>query len=394
MTLRAEPGACPALLVFMPHFAPGFKIGGPLQSILGLIAFHSENLSIRVLTLNRDYTDRQAYPDIPTGRWLAVSTAQVRYCASAWQALRALRGACQGRTLYLQSSFSPGWSLLPLLLARLRLIRPRHIVVAPRGELSAGALALRPAKKRLALAAMRLLALHRGVRFQATCEEEVDEIASRLHVARDRIMLLRNLPMSRPDAMHSMHEKVPGVLRMVFLSRVSPKKNLHRLIQDMAQLPAGVTLDVYGPADDQPYLAQCQALAAALGQPERVRFVGAVAPARVGATLQGYDVFALPTMGENFGHAIYEALANGLPVILSDRTPWRNLRDRMAGEDLDLEAPDALRAALQRFADMDTRTILRYRQGAQAIARQYIEQAVDAGACARLFGPGHPGDEA
>ncbi|CZZ93927.1 UDP-D-galactose:(glucosyl)lipopolysaccharide-1%2 C6-D-galactosyltransferase [Bordetella ansorpii] len=376
------------VLVFMKHFSPGFKVGGPLQSVLGLIAFLPDTLSIRVIALNRDHTDLTPYPGIATNRWQRFGSAQVYYCASTVRAWRELRASTAGRTLYLQSCFSPGWSMMPLLLAWLGVIRPARIVVAPRGELSDGALSLRSCKKLAALAAMRWLGLHRGVRFQATSQEEAREISARLGVVPHRVVLLRNLPPRRLQHAPVHPAKVRGGLRMVFVSRVSPKKNLYELIDAMAGLPGAVTLDVYGPVDDARYFASCRALVAQHGLYARVRFHGGVHPARVGAVLVEHDVFVLPTKGENFGHAIYEALAHGVPVVLSDRTPWRGLWQDRAGVDVDLAQPDVLRHALARFVEMDDGALAEFRAGAEAVARRYVDSAVDADACRRLFGPG------
>lgn len=388
MTVARPAGAPLDVLVFIKHFAPGFKMGGPVQSIQGMISYLPDVVSLRVITLDRDYTDTSPYPAIAANRWLPFGAARVRYCGGIFAALRALRKSAPGRTLYLQSCFSPGWSLLPLLLARLGVLRPDRIVVAPRGELSAGALSLRPRKKRAALSAIRLLGLHRGVRFQATTEEEVQEIRERLGVAADRVVLLRNLPPGRGTyGRLAPGGKARGRLRMVFMSRISPKKNLHVVIAAMAQLPAGITLDVYGPADDLRYLMLCEALVARHGLHERVLFHGGVEPPRVGGVLAEHDVFVLATKGENFGHAIYEALAQGVPAILSDRTPWRGLWKDRAGIDVDLAQPDALPRALALFADMDAGTLAGFRDGAMAVARRYVESAIDAEACRRLFGP-------
>ena len=45
----------------------------------------------------------------------------------------------------------------------------------------------------------------------------------------------------------------------------------------------------------------------------------------------------LPTTGENFGHAILESLLNSTPVIISDKTPWKNLKEKNVGWDLPLD---------------------------------------------------------
>ncbi|MFN7014653.1 MAG: glycosyltransferase, partial [Bacteroidia bacterium] len=53
--------------------------------------------------------------------------------------------------------------------------------------------------------------------------------------------------------------------------------------------------------------------------------------------LLNYDFFVLPTLHENFGHAIFESLAAGIPVLISDNTPWRKLQTYKIGWDLNLE---------------------------------------------------------
>jgi glycosyltransferase involved in cell wall biosynthesis len=388
MKSTEHPGDRIPVVVFMKHFAPGFKVGGPLQSVLGLLAFFSDTLAIRVITLNRDYTESQPYADVPTDAWTPFGPAQVMYRRGNWSAWRNLIAEFRAdgeKTLYLQSFFNPGWSLLPLLLVRCGLIRPRRVVVAPRGELSDGALSIRPTKKRIFMKLARVTGLHNKVIFQATSGEEAGEIRARLGVSADRVVLLRNLPAQVPQAVAPLRPKAAGTLRMAFLSRISPKKNLHLILDQMADLPRDITLDIYGPVDDTEYLAQCKEIIERQRLAQRAVFHGAVPRDRIRETLQNIDVFVLPTKGENFGHAVYEALAHGVPVIVSDRTPWRSLWRDKAGCDVNLDEPGALRAAMTAFAGMDEDAMARFRTGAVDVAHRYIRSALDRHACDALF---------
>ena len=72
-----------------------------------------------------------------------------------------------------------------------------------------------------------------------------------------------------------------------------------------------------------------------------------MAPELIREAVVSSDLLFLPTAGENFGHAIQEALAAGCPVLISDRTRWRDLAPKGVGWDLPLSAPDRFVAVLR-----------------------------------------------
>ena len=68
------------------------------------------------------------------------------------------------------------------------------------------------------------------------------------------------------------------------------------------------------------------------------RYPGSADHEQVPQIIERYDLFFLPTLGENYGHVIAEALTAGTPVLLSDATPWRNLNSHGIGWDIPLNA--------------------------------------------------------
>ena len=68
--------------------------------------------------------------------------------------------------------------------------------------------------------------------------------------------------------------------------------------------------------------------------------------------MKQHDLFLFPTLGENFGHVIVEALLTGCPVVISDQTQWCNLEALGVGWDLPLSEPKRFREVLQQCADM------------------------------------------
>jgi glycosyltransferase involved in cell wall biosynthesis len=157
---------------------------------------------------------------------------------------------------------------------------------------------------------------------------------------------------SRPD-------KRPGAVRVIFLSRIDRKKNLDFAIRLLSSLSGDVKFDIYGPIDDTTYWKDCEASIRRLPPSVHAVYRGPIPHHAVTSVLTQAHFFLLPTLGENFGHAIVEAFLAGCPTILSDRTPWRGLAQRGAGWDLALENPAAWREVLQRCIEMDAATYRR-----------------------------------
>ncbi|WP_352933965.1 glycosyltransferase [Mesorhizobium sp. M1169] len=136
-------------------------------------------------------------------------------------------------------------------------------------------------------------------------------------------------------------QAIDGALRLIFLSRLHPKKGLDRLMSAMEQLPERVSLDIYGTGDPV-YVAHLTERAATFGG--RVRLRGHVDGAAKFAAFAEADLFVLPTFAENFGIAIAEALAHGLPVLTTTATPWKELESRGCGLCIEPENGDIAKA--------------------------------------------------
>lgn len=106
---------------------------------------------------------------------------------------------------------------------------------------------------------------------------------------------------------------------IVYLGRISPIKNLDALIQAFATAGlANSRLLLVGPALEPAYLAELRAQVAAAGLPERVLFTGPLYGTEKLAALAAADLFVLPSLAESFGNAAAEAVAAGVPVLLTE----------------------------------------------------------------------------
>lgn len=359
MSVRAErrdslslTSVRPIILTFAGHYLPGYKAGGPIRSIANMVDQLGDAFDFRIVAADRDLGDAAPFKGIVVDTWNTVGGGRVFYRspgAAGWRALLHSLDPTSFDLIYLNSFFSPSAALRPLVYRRFGRLARKPVLLAPRGEFSPGALALKPAKKRLFIALSKAVGLHGNVLFQASSEYEAADIRRTLgdvpvHVASD----LPSRSASVEDVSASADFDKP--LRAVFLSRISPMKNLLGAIEVLARVRAPVTFDIYGVIEDGAYWARCQAAIAALPPHVQARYQRPLRPDEVIEVLARHDFFFLPTLGENYGHVIREALSAGLPVLISDRTPWRDLVAESAGADLPLEAPDAFVAWIEQFA--------------------------------------------
>ena len=82
-------------------------------------------------------------------------------------------------------------------------------------------------------------------------------------------------------------------------------------------------------------------------------------------------LFILPTLGENYGHAIIEALSVGRPVLISDQTPWKNLSNFNAGWELPLNDKQAWIDKINEAAAWDQEAFDKHCEGALAYAKAH-----------------------
>ncbi|WP_187970291.1 glycosyltransferase family 4 protein [Aquibium microcysteis] len=364
--------------MFIRDDLPGYRSGGPIRTIANLVEALGDAFDFRIVTSDRDATDERAYGGVDVDAWNRVGKASVWYASPAGRRLPALVRLVRDTphdALYLNSFFDPEFTILPLLCRRLGLFPRRPCLLAPRGEFAPSALAIKPGKKKAYLAAAAALRLHGQVLFQASTPHERADVLRMFPASAPRIRVASDLPGPQAAVPATMAEERTGPIRICFLSRITPMKNLDYAIDVLSRLSTPASLDIYGPVRDDAYWDLCRRAIADL--PPHVSAVhrGEVEHAAVPETLARYDLFFLPTRGENYGHVILEALAVGLPVLIADTTPWRGLASTGAGWDLPLADPDAFREKIEDVSRMDRGQRLQLRDSALALARRHLEDA-------------------
>ena len=331
-------------------FEPGFRGGGMVRAVVRTVDTVPDDIALTMVTRDRDLGSPEPYPGL-SGRWSPRHRSRVFYLdvrdprqwLRLWRDLRSTRFDL----LYVNSLWEPRFSVLPVVAARLGLLKARRILLSPHGELSPGALSLKSRKKRLFLAGWRPFLRRADVTWHAVTEREAAEIRAVFPWAR---IVVNHYQVPLPEEPLPPAGTGTGPARLVFLGRISPKKNLDLVLGALAQVSSPVLFDIYGPLEDAGYWARCQELIGRLPATVTTRYAGEVAPDDVRHTFAGYDAFVFPTLGENFGYVIAESLSASCPVVCSAETPWTDVLRDGGGTVLDSLSVADLAKALDQLA--------------------------------------------
>jgi glycosyltransferase involved in cell wall biosynthesis len=356
----------PRVLVVADYYLPGFRAGGPVRAITNTIGRLAPDVDFFVVTRDHD-ADGTPYRDVQPGRWtVAGVSGRVFYAPRLTPRVLQRCVAESGcDVIWLNSFFSRG-SIGVLAYRRMGRIR-RPVLLAPRGEFSPAALALKRRRKAIGMRLLRWTGCLRSIQWLASSEIEQQAIGQGVGVS--SVTCVPESVAEVPALDEPWPAKTTGRLRAVFASRIAPTKNLLFLLEVLTRCDGGIHLDVVGPIEDPAYWARCRALMPRLPPGVTVAYAGEAAHHDLQRRLSTYDVLILPTLGENFGHIVVEAWAAGCPVLLSDRTPWRRLPAQRLGWDVALDH-GAWAAALGECRAMSPDAHLSMRRRAREHARR------------------------
>ncbi|MCS3555844.1 MULTISPECIES: glycosyltransferase [unclassified Sphingobacterium] len=329
-------------LIFINHYLPGFKFGGPIRSIQAIVSKLFSNLDFSIITSDRDFGDTKPYASIQLNTWQKMNHSSIYYChGNTLNFIKLIISECRKHdVVYLNSFFNLNFSILIILLKYLGLVRS-EIIIAPRGEFNPGALKIKNKKKRFYLNVTKFFGLYKNIRWHATTEEEYNMITD-IFGNHAKVILAEGMSPQVVNYDLVVNLKKQHSLRLVYLARVAQIKNLIFILKllERNNFQGEIVLDIYGPKEDIDYFKKCEEIIQIINSKSNsicISYKGEVAYENVLSTIAFYDFYILPTLGENFGQSIADALSVGVPVIISNKTPWTNLENKGVGWDLTLE---------------------------------------------------------
>ncbi len=352
-------------IIFTQYFTPAFKAGGPITSIANILS--KVEGDFKVIARGHDLNDPIPL-DVALNCW--TNSYKNWYVSNSISALLSFYKELkkqQQHIFYINGLFDWKLNLLPILCAK-------KIIIAPRGMLQKGALANGSIKKGFYLAVLRVLLRGKDLKWHATDEVEAADI--KLLFGKQEVTVIPNL-IKQVQAVEMQSKKQVGHLNLVYYSLLSEKKNLLFLLQLLETRNGSFQLHVYGPDKDPVYAEKCKQMVRSSATLEtNVIFHGALQPTEFEKLANRFDYFVLPTLGENYGHAIVESLALGLPVLISDKTPWL-FEENSFSYSLGLHAEQEWKDTLQQLFNMDAITHLKAKAAALSFYQNQIESKQD-----------------
>lgn len=362
--------------------------GGPSQAVLEMVrALRLQGVEAAIATTDDD-GDRVL--DVPLRQWIEYEGVPVQFFPRFSPSLPPLRE-------FAFSAHFTHWMLQHLRdydlihvhaifsyasTAAMAIARAQRVpyLVRPLGQLCHWSLQQGSRKKALYLRLIEQANLNHSQALHFTSEQERQEAAPlQLQVPSfvlpHGLTLPAPIPNARAQLRQRLHLPHDGPI-VLFLSRLHPKKGLEYLIPALSQfrhLPFTLILAGSGAPE---YEAELRQLICQSGLADRVCHAGFVTGELKNLLLQGSDLFALTSHSENFGVAVLEAMAAGLPVLLSPGVALATVVEReRVGWVTPLEPP-VIAAALQHFFQNPDQARQRGERACQVVSHQFTWNSV------------------
>lgn len=281
------------------------------------------------------------------------------------------------------STLAAGWA------CRLRRV---PFIVRPLGVLNSWGMENR--RRWLKTASFRLLdkpVLDAAASMHYTSHQEADE-AARLNLRAGPVIVplgidvgvFQNLP--EPAVFVRKFPAAAGRPVVLFLSRLDPKKNLELLIEATARLvQSGPASELAAPIlviagdGDAAYVTKLREQVQQCGLEDSVIWAGHLSGQDKLAALASARLFVLPSHSENFGIALLEAAAAGLPCVATRAVALATDMQRLDPGSLMVladESPDNLSRAMRSLLDHPADAEQLAKRGAELVRRHFSTESM------------------
>jgi glycosyltransferase involved in cell wall biosynthesis len=308
------------ILHVVPSIATSY--GGPTQSLAGYVrASHLCGDEVHVASPRGSVPETEALSDAGASRVITFASMSSGSSAMSPALVTWLkRNAGSYDVAHVHGLFN----FISTFSARAALGVGLPLVIRPFGTLSRYTFShRRAAVKRLWFDALETPNLNGAAAIHFTTSAERDEadwhglsLGSKAHVVPPPF-----LPSTAPT-----DRSAAGANNVLFLGRMHPVKNLESLVEAWSSVVTafpGARLVIAG-GGDRRYAERIRALAQARGQSGTISFPGFLAGEAKAQAFANASLFVLPSLHENFGIVLLEALASGVPVVVSEEVQLKD----------------------------------------------------------------------
>ena len=371
------------VLILIPYYKPGYRSGGPQRTIENVCCAYKDKAEIYIATQNFDLGEINNPYEVETEKWCDVDGVKVMYFNHKMYNFKGLKTLFKNFDIIYSCGLFEINSLSLLLLNRVYRRKNQKIYIAPMGVFSPGAFRNKYKKKKTFIQFIKSLGLYKNIIWSLTSDTELKEAISvfgnRKYI--ENYLIAEDLPsVTDFDRRVNVIEKVTPseALRVIFLSRICPKKNLLFAIEILkeVQSKSQIIFDIYGVPEDLDYWSSCQKEIKNISNNLLVNYKGMLKPELVIDTFSNYDIFLFPTKGENFGHVIYEALAAGCIPVISNQTPWLDFEEFKCGNVIEINNKNGFIRAIENYDEIDRKELEKIKKSCISYAKEKYKNSV------------------
>ena len=362
------------ILIFSKYFKPAFKAGGPIKSIDNILKIYGDRYDITLITSDSDI-DNIVFKNITLDKTINRRNYKIKYLSrrnTNYYNLFKIISSIGPDTLYLNSFFDYNFSIKIAVLNRFYF--KKKIIISPRGELYKRALDIKKFKKKFFLFLTNVFQIYKDVIFQVNSIKEKKELSK---VNFFNYQYSRIIPVLYPKIKEVKIDELSlnrKNFKILYVSRIVKNKNLDFCLTVLKKLNLKVDFTIIGPIEDKKYWMMCEKKIFNLKNKIKVNYLGHQNKNKINKIMKKSHCLFLPSMFESFGHVIFEAFLNGLPVITSKNTPWNNLKLKKIGADIDIANDDIYLSELKSLMTCDKKNYKSIRVNALRYSKKIINQ--------------------
>ena len=325
------------IMIFIGSYLPGTKSAGVTTSISNMVKELRDKYEFYIVTADRDIGDVRPYTSVELEKWVEYKGSKVFYSGRYLKSFKVLCDIINSIDVdiyYFNGFYNLRDTARVLLLYKLKFIPKKTLIIAPRGIFSMGEFNTHKIFRKIYEKIFVILKLQKNVYWHATSNNEKNDILRIFPNVEEKISVIENLSGIKINSYRKKLSKKVGTIKIIFISRISEKKNIKYIIDVLKKVTGNIEFNLYGmigTEEDKRYGKECEQECKKLPNNIKVIYHGEIDHDKISEVYSSHHLFFFPTFGENYGHVIAESLANGCPILLSDTTPWCMLEKYNAG---------------------------------------------------------------